>query len=451
MYKKGIKFLAGCHIAVISLFSQVSTVSAATDFILQITPAQAAYDTELGAWMWTNPESNLYEQATVVQIDVAGPEGVGVESGDVMSSLPIDKYGSRFILFGSGIAPDTNLYNLKEKLVHPYRAQVEIVTSSEDQYEGVTRTRADEKYQGKIYITNLIGDTTAPESSRKVLLEVLTSEYEEGRDRISEYGDLKRVVEQIYIVREGDTWYFEDVDTVERVAFYPSAEYRDGIKYYTLTCNTLTSLLSEFEYKQKGEEYIRVLGLPNEAEYEVAADGTVKQADWQIIDEEKIQVWPIADASLLAKLADEPFVLSGRTLNKFPSLIVDLIDLYPTSKTYVRIYKGPAVENYTGEQIILQEVVANDYDPTNFNTVTPQRETQIISSESWNHGELEDGQYTVEIITETPFSEQVLDASGNPVGLTTKKLRLVYSTFTLKRTVQFFGNATDTENKVNNP
>ncbi|SHK27110.1 hypothetical protein SAMN02745181_3539 [Rubritalea squalenifaciens DSM 18772] len=447
MYKKGIKFLAACQLAAISLFSQVSTVNAATDFILQITPAQATYDSDLGAWMWTNPETNLYEQATVVQIDVAGPEGVGVETGDVISSLPIDKYGSRFILFGSGIAPDTNLYNLKEKLVHPYRPQVEIVTSSEDQYEGVTRTRADEKYQGKIYITNLIGDTTAPESSRKVLLEVLTSEYEAGRDRVSEYGDLKRVVEQIYIVREGDTWYFEDVDSEERVSFSPKTEYKDGVSYYTLTCNTLSSLLSEFEYKQKGEEYIRVLGLPNEFEYVVDEHGNVEQADWQIIDEEKIQVWPIADASLLAKLADEPFTLSGRTLNKFPSLIVDLVDLYPTSKTYVRIYKGPAVENYTGEQIILQEVVANDYDPTNFNTVTPQRETQIISSESWNHSELEDGEYTVEIITETPFTEQVVDADGNPVGINTKKLRLVYSTFSLKRTVQFFGNATDSENK----
>ncbi|WP_346188078.1 hypothetical protein [Rubritalea halochordaticola] len=426
-------------------------MSAATDFILQITPAQAAYDSDLGAWMWTNPESGLYEQATVVQIDVAGPDGVGAETGDIISSLPIDEYGSRFVLFGSGIAPDTNLYNLKEKLVHPYRPQVEIETSSEDQYEGVTRTRADEKYQGKIYITNLVGDTTAPESSRKVLLEVLTSEYEEGRDRISEYGDLKRLVEQIYIVREGDNWYFEDVDTDERVAFSPVTEYKDGISYYTLTCNTLTSLLSEFEYKQKGEEYIRVLGLPNEFEYVVDENGNLKQADWQIIDEEKVQVWPIADASLLAKLADEPFILSGRTLNKFPSLIVDLIDLYPTSKTYVRIYKGPAVENYTGEQIILQEVIANDYDPTNFNTVTPQRETQIIAAESWNHSELEDGQYTVEIITETPFTEQIMDAEGQPVGITTRKLRLIHSTFTLKRTVEYFGNATDSEVKVGTP
>ena len=109
-----------------------------------------------------------------------------------------------------------------------------------------------------------------------------------------------------------------------------------------------------------------------------------------------------------------------------PAITMVVNDLYPTSKTYINLYKGTKNDDPNAAQQIAPSITARDYQPVAFNTITPQSATQTINPDQWDSDGLPDGVYTVEILTETPFNQ------GKPE-------RLAYATFTLNRTVQVVG------------
>lgn len=103
-----------------------------------------------------------------------------------------------------------------------------------------------------------------------------------------------------------------------------------------------------------------------------------------------IQIWPVCDATI------ENLEAGKRYTGVPPQARVVCNDLYPDSVTYAQIYKGQPKLGTSG-QIIGSSVVS-------FNTYAPQDAVvPLIVNES---DIKEDGTYTIEVLTSTPFDER---------------------------------------------
>lgn len=322
------------------------------------------------------------ETGLTQHIYVHGPDSIGEKSGTEHAAFGIGPSGSQFKLYGIGLEPDTNLYLLDETIAGSFLPKAVVSITSDDPYNVVPRMRADQSFRAKLTFSKLLNTPEAPESARRVYVERIAAEYPEGSDR-APADRTERVIEAFYVDKNGE-----------------------------LEGTFSTSLYSPIPYKQKGEEFVRVYALPD------------SNLGWTLLDEKKVQVWPIADGEITGSAqTTDKFTLHDKTFTYVPKLHMSVKDLYPTSKTYLNVYKGQKNDNPTNAQQISSQILANDYEPVAFNTIVPQSANQTIEPEIWQDFATEDGQYTVEILTETPFNQ------GNPQ-------RIVYATFNLKRTIQ---------------
>ena len=166
----------------------------------------------------------------------------------------------------------------------------------------------------------------------------------------------------------------------------------------------MTKLTSEVFFKERGEEIFRAYALPD-------AD-----LDWLQIASGRIQVWPIADVEILGM--DE----NQKITRSLPNITVNLKDLYPDSTTSVQIYKGTPALGQDGDQIQGAKV--------SFNSIVPQ-DAQILVR-NWDRYAEDDGVYTIEVITLTPFDGRTPE-------------RLAWLTFEVDRTISMKGSATTSE------
>lgn len=333
----------------------------------------------------------------VMDVYVHGPDGIGEESGSYSAALPVGGDGARFQLFGVGLEPDETLYELADTIVGVHVPTAAITVGSEDSYAAVTRTRADKPFDATMTFGNLDAAEDAPMSSRYLYVERLCVEYAEGGDRLPVYnpdGETLRVIEAFFVQKNGE-----------------------------LSASIMTSLKSDLDYKQRGEERIRIYALPNE------------NLDWYPLVEKKVHIWPIADAELTGAVAgvEAAVSLHGEVLTSVPSLVMSATDLYPSSSTYVRVYKGEVNEVAAGAENLFQ-TVGQEYAVDSFHTIVPQTVSKVISASEWEDFASEDGIYTAEIVTVTPFND------GNAE-------RLAYATFEIKRDneIQVNGNLVDAE------
>lgn len=275
------------------------TAMAADDFVIQ-----------------TDLETGLTQH-----IYVTGLDSVGEKSGTVDSALPVGPAGSLFRLYGVGLAPDTKLYLLDETVVGSFLPKATVTISSEDPYAVVPRTRADRKFNASLTFESLLADPDAPEAARKVYVERLVVEYPEGDDRIPENRQ-ERLLEAFYVTKNG-----------------------------TMNARFNTSLACTSPFKQRGEEYLRVYALPDQ------------DIGWTLLDEKKIQIWPCADAQLLGRTSasPEPFSLHGKKVSFMPAITMVVNDLYPTSKTYINLYKGTKNDDPNAGQQIAPSITTRDY------------------------------------------------------------------------------------------
>jgi hypothetical protein len=126
-----------------------------------------------------------------------------------------------------------------------------------------------------------------------------------------------------------------------------------------------------------------------------------------------IQIWPVCDAVI------ENLEAGKRYTGVPPQARVVCNDLYPDSVTYAQIYKGQPKLGTSG-QIIGSSVVS-------FNTYAPQDAVvPLIVNES---DIKEDGTYTIEVLTSTPFDER-------------RPERVAYVTFDIDRTIKVNGTLT---------
>ena len=106
-----------------------------------------------------------------------------------------------------------------------------------------------------------------------------------------------------------------------------------------------------------------------------------------------IQIWPVADGDIAG-------ITQGQTVGEAaPPLTFTLHDLYPSSRTYVQVYKGNPQSGVAGAIVPGSNLVINTNVPSN-RTLTLANYDSIFDA---------DGLWTMELLTETPFGIDRLD------------------------------------------
>ena len=218
----------------------------------------------------------------------------------------------------------------------------------------------------------------------------------------------------------------------------------------------LLPLEQEINFKQRGQDIYRA--------YALTMAGNV----FVPLTQEKMQIWPIAQGSIVLE-GYKPYDTITRSL---PDIKITLQDLYPYSTTYALIYKGtkevPLLDGFPARVIeISRRSIPMD-------NLVPQSQEFTISADDWKSYVPDDCEYTIEIITHTPFegldypatdpevavtladngddqilpfvegrtSALILDSDNLP---TSGGLSLFYTSFTVDRTISVKGNVITSE------
>lgn len=318
-------------------------------------------------------------------ISVNGPDNVGSADGD-FTSKPIFSNGAHFELWGIGLGDDTNHYLLDEQITAAHIPSATITVSSQDPYSVVTRTRADKPFMAQYTISDILSDADAPLSSKYLYFERLVGEFPEGEERPAiddpNGEEALRVVESYFINGNGTSGLTE-VETSLDMRVDEDGE----------------ALLDT----QKGEERIRIYALPNE-----------NREDWFVLEEKKVYVWPIAEAQIYVSTTGEstdkrilPEVdeeNEPEVLHTAPTIFVDAQNLYPSSSSFLRIYKGEKVDTVAEAEQISSTMHAGEYELAAYDTVTPQEMSSIVDSSVLEDILEYQTTYTIELVTTTPFA-----------------------------------------------
>jgi len=240
-------------------------------------------------------------------------------------------------------------YLLDQKVVGAYMPSATVTIKTQDPYSLRPRTRADMPFTVSINVAGLL--TTGiniPDAAKRVLLE----------QHVKSYTDT-------------NTSY----TLTQATSGTPKASssiYANG----TTTLNfTSSSLPGADPTKVSGEEWFVVHAL---------ADGAIAQSQ---IASANVQVFPVASGSIAG-------IGNGATVRaKPPQLTVTMKDLYPRSFTYLQVYPGEPVLGTTGTRIITSQKVMDQASSASLVLTIPDYEEVFT----------QDGTYTMELVTETPF------------------------------------------------
>lgn len=313
------------------------------------------------------------------------------EGGSYTAPVRVNETGSLYELFARGTAWDTNIYLLDTKLIGTYNPEATITIVTEDDYvrgdisssSFVKRTRADRPFTVNIHVEGLV-DGSSSTAERTVYLSVSGKNY----DPVT-YSSLNQ-----------ESYLLEDSNL-------ENGDYTFGPLYHQLTSATLS--------EGNGDETFTI----------------VRYASYQVPDtillQPKIEIWPVATANISNVASGQVFI------DRIPALVVSLKDLYPDSKTYVQLYQGGQVLGTVGSVITGTERKFGHYynpDQTEGSTNVPQ--TLSISIDDLSNYTPDDGEYTLEVITETPFHNRAAE-------------RLFYVTFEVDRVISSRGQISTTE------
>lgn len=311
--------------------------------------------------------------------------------GSYTAPVRVNETGSLYELFARGTAWDDNIYLLDTKLIGTYNPVATVSIVTEDSYlrgdatsgTFVRRTRADRPFTVDIEVSGLIADSTST-AERSVYLAVHGKNYDPAT-----YSSLNQTQ---YLV--GD-------------ANLENGSHSFSPLYHHLTSPTLSS--------GNGEQTFTI----------------VRYAAYQVPDtilvQPKVEIWPVASTTVSNIAAGQVFI------DRIPPLVVALNHLYPDSRTYVQIYKGGQVLGTTGTLVQGTELLfGTHYNPDQTEVPTNVPQTLSLSITDLSNYAPDDGLYTLEVITHTPFFGRAAE-------------RLHHVTFEVDRVITSRGQISTTE------
>ena len=299
-----------------------------------------------------------------------------VANGSQLSPLAINPGGARFELWTVRNDPDTGVltdFILDSRYVGAYVPQAQTVIRTEDPYAAIPRTRADRPFWVDITVAGMLEDPSAPEAARKVTLLHHVQSYGAGGDGVN-------------------------IDRSQAILHNQAIIDKNGMVNLTFP---ITSVPGADRTKVRGEERFSIFTLPD---YQAPPDQ---------VSSLFLQIWPVADGSLSGMVDGDSFRF------QVPTLTVTLNDLYPQSSTYAQLYQGPPALGTVGLVIDGSAIQKNDTVP----------DSRVMVIDDWDAKIEESGQWTMELLTITPFGVDRLD----------------YMTFTINRDIEVNGTVTTVE------
>lgn len=294
------------------------------------------------------------------------------QTGQQLSPLSVDPGGAHFELWTVKASPLTD-YLLDQKYVGTYVPRATIRLHSEDPYAPIPRTRADRPFYLDLFIDDLLlAAPGVPDAATKVTVSHHVQSYGTG-DGIG-------------------------IDRTQATLRSQATMVMNGMYFYRYALNTIPGA---DRAKVRGEERFTVESLPD---YQVPAS---------VLASQFIQIWPVADGAI-SGLANGAYVRF-----RLPPIEIALNDLYPTSETWAQAYQGDPQLGATGTIIPGSAVVVADSVP----------QSRVLRINNWDQAFSDDGRWTVEVLTKTPFG---ID-------------RLAYVWFDLNRTLHVNGSVTTIE------
>ena len=275
------------------------------------------------------------------------------DEGEELSPLPIDPGGAHFEAWTIKDQP-LRSYLLDSTYVSTYTPMAEVVIVSEDPYRIIPRTRADRPFDVVIETNGLITDNVdAPDAAKKV--------------------HLMRHVQSYGVDGDGD-----NLDRNQATLLQELYLTKNKIYHFTFPIN---SIPGEDRAKVRGEERYSIFTLDD------------YQAPPSQLTSIFMQVWPVANGSISG-------ITEGESLRfSTPQITLTLQDLYPDSRTYAQVYPGAPKLDTKGTVVPGSSISIYDSVPHDRTLVLNEWDTMID----------QDGQWTMEVLTSTPFGIDRLD------------------------------------------
>ncbi len=294
------------------------------------------------------------------------------KNGSQLSPLAINPNGARFELWTVKSSPLTSTL-VDTTYVQSYVPVANVNITSEDPYAVIPRTRVDRPFTVTVNVTGLTSDPSAPVAAQSVKF-------------------LRHV--QAYTGSEVGT----TIDRSNATLLSQGSITSNGTQTLTYA---LSAIPGADRTNAKGEERFSAFSL---ADY---------QAPESQLSSKFIQIWPMATISISGMTSGQ--IIKGDA----PEVNVLLSNLYPDSYTYAQVYQGGAALGTLGENVPGAAIVVKD--------TVPRSET--IRLKNWDASIPQDGTWTMEILTETPFG---ID-------------RLGYLSFTVNRSIRVNGAVTSVD------
>ena len=272
-------------------------------------------------------------------------------TGQAASALLMESGGSLFQLWTIHQAKATD-YLLDQKLIGAYLPKADVVITTLDPHSGTPRTRVDQPFTVEFQISDLLTGSGLPDAATKVLVEQHIANYPAGQTTLNPATVAANTpTASAYLSQNGIT----------KVKFPAS------------------SLKASDPTKASGEEHFIVHAL---------SDGSYSQTQ---IASAALRVYPVASGSILG-------ITPGTEYRyQFPTVQLNLNDLYPRSDTYFMLYEGSSVNGAQGQ--IIQAYPWDDPKATR---------TTIIMSDTLTSMFKKDGTYTVALMSETVYGTELL-------------------------------------------
>ncbi len=322
---------------------------------------------------WSQAGANFTNFLRQVQYPGGIVYDVAVDpAGQRLSLMPIDPGGARFELWTVNSEGPTSTL-LGANYVGTYVPLATMALRTGDDTSNVNRTRADQPFYVDINLEGLRNGEDDPLPSKSV----------DFLWHVQSYGE------------KGTG---ENIDRDQATLVSTSSITSNGAQTFTFE---LSSIPGSDRAKVRGEERFSLYSLPD------------YQAPASQLASETVQIWPVADGAISG-------VNQGDLVRyQLPQLTFTLNDLYPLSTTYAQAYKGNPALNTTGTVLPGSALVLNQS--------VPQDRVLVVKDYADALGE--DGVWTIELVTKTPFG---ID-------------RLAYVSFNLDRTMKVNGTFTTIE------